>query len=66
MFHFGKRKGHSIREYNMVEQKVTHVHKQWAHALNVHIDIYVMFTTAPLYVYTCTGFFIGGNFVLLY
>lgn len=46
----------------MVEQKVTHVHKQWAHALNVHIEIYVMFTTAPLYVYTCTG----GNFVLLY
>lgn len=50
----------------MVEQKVTHVHKQWAHALNVHIEIYVMFTTAPLYVYTCIGFFIGGNFVLLY
>lgn len=29
----------SVREYNMVEQKVTHVHKQWAHALNVHIEI---------------------------
>ena len=64
MFYFGKRKDHSVREYNMVEQKVTHVHKQWAHALNVHIEIYMVFTTAP---YMCTHILvlISGSFVLL-